>query len=224
MKMRWIIAVFLAIIILFASKVLYSFFEASLQKQSSQKILPTVFLGDFPYVIGPWEGVDVPISETVLKVAANDDYLSRSYVDPVRYLQVTVYVSYTTEPRRMLGHRPRVCYVGSGWIHDSTTEHTFELSDGLEVPCLIHRFHKGGLDYQDIAVLNYYIVNGSLTSDYKDFSGLRWRRPRANRGPVDYVSQVQISSVSEVALESAVQDFTQDILRYFPNTSFTHSH
>ena len=215
-KIQWVVAVFAAILILLGSRSLYHFFEVCLQTQSSHYISPRILLDQFPYTIGSWEGVDVSISETVLKVAANDDYLSRLYVDSVRRLQATVYVAYTTEPRRMLGHRPRICYVGSGWVHDSTKELAFELSDGLKIPCLVHRFHKGGLDYQDIVVLNYYIVNGSVTSDHKKFSGLRWRRPRVSRGSIDYVAQVQISSVSEAALESLAREFTQDILRHFP--------
>ena len=213
-----VIVAFIAILTLLGSRYLYRFLGDFLKAQSSHRILPVIPLSQFPYYVGPWEGVDVPISGTVLKVAANDDYLSRSYVDPVKHLQCTIYVAYTSEPRRMLGHRPRACYVGSGWVHDRTEERILGMSNGREVPCLVHRFHKGGLDYQDVVVLNYYIINGSITSDHKQFSGLRWRRPRMSQRRVDYVAQVQISSVSEAAIESMARDLTEEILRYFPET------
>jgi hypothetical protein len=178
--------------------------------------MPNMPLQQFPYQVGSWQGVDRPISETVLKVAANDDYLSRVYTDRTRHLKAALYVAYTAEPRRMLGHRPRTCYVGSGWIHDSTEEQVFETTGGERILCLIHRFHKTGLDYQNVFVLNFYIVNGMLTSDHKQFSGLRWRRPKMSDGRLNYVAQVQINSVSEAAVKNLAREFTEDILRHFP--------
>lgn len=215
MKIQWLALAVTAILVLLGSRTIYRFWAAHLYAQSSREILPAIPLRTFPYSIGPWDGVDVPISETVLKVAANDDYLSRSYTDPVRHLQSTLYVAYTAEPRRMLGHRPRVCYVGSGWVHDNTQEQILQVSGGRKIPCLVHRFHKTGLAYQEIVVWNYYVVNGDITSDYTQFTGLRWRRPKMNDGRVDYVAQVQISSASEVAAEKLMQDLTEAILRHF---------
>lgn len=218
LKNRWIAAATTAIAILGASGYLYRCAEVRLAAYSSKKILPVIPLSQFPYVIGDWQGADVPISETVLKVAANDDYLSRSYVDSVRHLQATLYVAYTSEPRRMLGHHPLSCYVGNGWVHDGTQEQILDFGKGRKIPCLVHRFHKGGLDYQDIVVLNYYIINGDVTSDHRQFSGLRWRRPRVSQGRVDYVAQVQISSVSPAALENIAPELTDRILHHFPES------
>ncbi len=188
---------------------------------SQVKVMPNIPLEQFPYTLGSWEGIEYPISETVLKVAANDDYLSRVYVDNIRQLQATLYVAYTAEPRRMLGHRPRVCYVGSGWIHDGTRTAEFETVTGVKRPCQIHQFHKTGLNYQDIFVLNYYVVNGVITIDESAFSGLRWRRPKISSGRIDYVAQVQISSISEVAVQTLAREFTREILSYFPADSET---
>lgn len=185
---------------------------------SRVQVMPNIPLSRFPYQIDSWQGVDYPISETVLKVAANDDYLSRVYNDTSRRLQASLYVAYTAEPRRMLGHRPRKCYAGSGWIHDSTEEQIFETVNGKKIPCLIHQFHKTGLDYQSIFVLNFYIFNGELTSDHKQFSGLRYRRPKLTNGVPDYVAQVQISSISEAAVKSLARDLSDEILRHFPKT------
>lgn len=182
---------------------------------SQVKIMPNMPLSRFPYQLGPWQGTDQPISETVLKVAANDDYLSRVYSDTSRHLYASLYVAYTAEPRRMLGHRPRVCYVGSGWTHGSTEEQVFETAEGTKIPCLIHQFYKTGLDYRGIFVLNFYVVNGELTADHKQFSGLRWRRPKLTDGLADYVAQVQISSVSEAAVKALARDLSDAVLLHF---------
>ena len=216
-KNRFFLFSGLAVLFFLGSGWLYQKSAHYLNALSDVKVMPVIPLDRFPYQVGTWQGTDSPISETVLKVAANDDYLSRYYVDSNRHLQATVYVAYTAEPRRMLGHRPRVCYVGSGWIHDGTEEQIFETSGIRRIPCLIHRFHKTDLDYQDIVVLNYYIVNGKPTSDHKSFSGLRWRRPKMENGQFDYVAQVQISSGSESSARILAEEFSYLILQHLPN-------
>lgn len=211
-----VLAAVITVCLLLSSGWVYRRAAHHLNALSRVTVMPNIPLDRFPYQFGPWRGGDQPISETVLKVAANDDYLSRIYSDDARRLQATLYVAYTAEPRRMMGHRPRVCYTGSGWIHDSTEQQVFETANGRKIPALMHQFHKTGLDYRDIFVLNFYIVNGSLTSDYKEFSGLRWRRPKMSNGRADYVAQVQISSGSEAAVKNLAREFTDQLLHYFP--------
>jgi EpsI family protein len=209
----------LTVVFLLCSGWLYRQSAIQLHALSGVTVMPNIPLNRFPYEMGSWHGTDQPISETVLKVAANDDYLSRIYSDPHRRLHASLYVAYTAEPRRMLGHRPRVCYVGSGWAHESSEEQVFETNTGRIIPCLIHRFYKTGLDYRSVFVLNFYIVNGELTSDHRQFSGLRWRRPKLTDGQPDYVAQVQVSSVSEAAAKNLAREFTDEILQHFPMTS-----
>lgn len=212
---KLVLAALVAIAILLGAGYIYHLLQTRLEAERFGEAGPAIPLSELPYRIASWEGKDVPISETALAVADNDDYLSRSYVDPARRIQATIYIGYTSEPRRMLGHRPRVCYVGSGWVHDGTIERTLTSSNGLAIPCLVHRFHKPGLDYREIVVLNFYILNGEITSDHKQFSGLRWRRPRTSRSSGDYVAQVQVSSSSEVVAEAATLEFTEAILEHF---------
>jgi len=173
-------------------------------------------LDNFPLILGDWNGRDMPISETVLKVAGNDDYLSRYYVNSKVQAGATLYVGYTTEPRRMLGHRPQVCYVGSGWTHDYTNQEAIRTVKGNEQDCLIHRFYKPGLSYEEVFVLNYYIVNGHITTNQKDFESLRWRRPKQVGGQIQYVAQIQISSASEQAVRVFGQEVGDLIMEYMP--------
>jgi hypothetical protein len=65
--------------------------------------------------------------------------------------------------------------------------------------------------------LNFYILNGQITTDEKYFSGLFGRRPNIAGDPARYVVQVQISSVLENSTRTAAKDMTDLILDYLPD-------
>jgi hypothetical protein len=205
-----------AVLVIAASGTVYRVWAQKLDALSQIKVLPSIPFDQFPKTIGNWQGEDVPISETVLKVAANDDYVHRFYVNNMQRQNGSLYVAYTAEPRRMLGHRPRVCYVGNGWIHDGSEDYRIETSSGRTINALLHRFHRPGLDYQNIIVINYYVINGVPTSNHKDFSGLRWRRPKKSDGRMDYVAQVQISSISESAAKTMAAEMSDPVFFHLP--------
>ncbi|MHC4551319.1 MAG: exosortase C-terminal domain/associated protein EpsI [Planctomycetota bacterium] len=205
-----------AIVLILASGWVYQKLDLHIDKLSNVKVYPEIPFTQFPMEFGPWKGKHVEISETVLQVAHNDDYLSRLYVDADRRFHASVYVAYTAEPRRMLGHRPRRCYTGSGWSHQETRSDQITTAGGRDIPVLVHRFHWPGMDYQEIAVVNFYVVNGALTSDHRSFSGLRFRRPKITDGRAEYVAQVQVSSVSEAAAKALAQELSDEILRHLP--------
>jgi EpsI family protein len=73
-------------------------------------------LGEFPVVVGDWEGRESYTLEP--KVLANlklDDYLIRRYVDPAG-VSVSLYVGYwSTQRKGAQIHSPRNCLPGSGW-------------------------------------------------------------------------------------------------------------
>lgn len=207
---------FLGLLILGGAGRYYQYTAIKLDAISQMRLLPPIPLKNFPMVLNQWQGQDIPISETVLKVAGNDDYLSRHYSNPETNLGAIVYVGYTAEPRRMLGHRPDVCYVGSGWIGDYAHRQTISTKSGEDIEILMHRFYKIGLAYEEVFVLNYYVVNGELTVDHKAFDGLRWRRPKQARGRLEYVAQIQISSPSEQAVRLLAQEIAGPIMDYMP--------
>jgi len=129
-------------------------------------------------------------------------------------LAASLYVAYTCEPRRMLGHRPELCYAGSGWQREETNKGKLALSDGRTVEVLVHRFSKQGLAEQQIFVLNYYVVNGEITADHTSFSALKWRRLPS--GCADYVAQVQISSDSVDGAYALAEAVSEQILFHLP--------
>jgi len=65
--------------------------------------------------------------------------------------------------------------------------------------------------------LNFYILNGQITTDESDFSGPFGRRPNIAGDPARYVAQVQISSVLENSIRTAAKDMTDLILNFLPD-------
>ena len=209
----WILAVALLIL----AGIGYQLAASQLDTLISSPVRLPVPLKEFPMKVGNWIGTDVPISETVLKVAANDDYLNRLYENAVSRQRANIYVAYSARPRTMLGHRPKVCYQTNGWIHDRTDNIKIISRFGREVPSLLHRFHKTGLESKEIVVLNFYIVNGRITDDERVFTGLNWRTPNLDGEIARYVTQIQISSVLENSAIALAKDLTDLILDYFPD-------
>jgi len=213
---RIIVFGLMGLAVLAAASAVYGHYAKKYDAIAKMPLLPAKPLSEFPMALGDWQGRDVPISDTVLKVAGNDDYLSRFYVNPKIRAGSAIYVGYTSEPRRMLGHRPQVCYVGSGWIHDYTRPHSVSTAAGNTIEVLIHRFYKTGLQYEEVFVLNYYIVNGKLTTDHNSFDGLHWRRPKQSGGRLQYVAQVQISSASEQSVRLLGAQAADLIMSFMP--------
>jgi hypothetical protein len=179
-------------------------------------------LSAFPTRIGYWAGEDVPIPANIQRIAGNDDFLSRFYTNESNNQWVNVYVAYTARPRTMVGHQPRICYVAGGWVHDYTQTAQIVLSSGREIPCLIHRFHRPAPDHEDTedtVVLNFYIVNGRITSDERVFSGVGLRTPNIDGDPARYVAQVQISSAVENSVRTAAKDTVELMLEFLPDES-----
>jgi hypothetical protein len=71
-------------------------------------------LAAVPRKIGPWEGVDQPVSEKALRTAEAQAHLSRAYTHETTGETVTVLVLYG-EPAGLGAHTPEVCYSGIGF-------------------------------------------------------------------------------------------------------------
>ncbi len=206
----------LAVLLLVSAGTAHRVLRHRLKLIQSDVELP-VSLDAYPRRIGQWVGEDVPIPVNVQEVAGNDAFVNRLYRNKSNKEWVNVYIAYTSQPRTMLGHRPRVCYVAGGWAHDGTESSQFATRQGRQLSCLIHRFHKPSPEYEATVVLNFYIVNGVLTCDHKVFSGVGWRTPSIEGDPARYVAQVQISSVLENSTRSAARDMTDLILDFLPD-------
>jgi hypothetical protein len=207
----------LAVLLLIFSGITYRVLAFHLKLLVATPVELPVPLSAFPKQIGHWSGEDVPIPVNIQRVAGNDAFLNRLFINKLSDQWANVYIAYTAHPRTMLGHRPQICYVASGWVHDSTEPTNITSSTGREIPCLLHRFHRPYPETEETVVLNFYIVNGQLTSDERVFSGVGWRTPNINGNPARYVTQVQVSSVLENSVRAATKDIAEEVLDFFPD-------
>ena len=216
-KVSTLLVLSLSLVLLILSGIAYRVSASRLKLVVETPIELPVPLSAFPVQIGDWVGKDVPISENIQRVTGNDDFLNRLYVNKSANQWANIYIAYSARPRTMLGHRPQVCYVGGGWIHDSTEQSEVISNSGRAIPCLVHRFRMPAPSYEERVVLNFYIVNGQLTNDESGFSGVGWRTPSITGNTARYVAQVQISSVLENSIRAVAKDITELVLCYFPD-------
>lgn len=207
----------LAVLLLVSSGITYRVLASRLKLVVDTPVELPVPLSAFPKKIGQWVGKDVPIPQNIQSVAGNDAFLNRLFMSNLSNDWANVYIAYTAHPRTMLGHRPQICYVAGGWVHDSTELTDVTSSADREFSCLLHRFHRPAPETESMVVLNFYIVNGRLTSDERVFSGVGWRTPNIDGNPAHYVTQVQISSVVENSVRSVARDIAELVLDYFPD-------
>ncbi len=211
-----VFSAYLSCFALLAAGYIYRKAAVRLDALVKEPLMPATPLSFLPYQIGQWKGTDQPLTETVLKVAGNDDYLNRTYHLSNSDYYVNLYVAFTGQPRNMMGHRPEVCYTGAGWILEQTEQTDIPLASGQSLPVQIHYFRKPSPDLQYLIVLNYYIVNGKTTCDYRDFSGISWRLPTFSRKQVRYVAQIQASCVTSTGLLLFVPEAAPLILPFMP--------
>ena len=154
----------LAIVMLIFAGITYRILASHLELTADTAIRLPAPLSAFPTKIGNWVGSDLPIRNTTkeyMETHFADDFLSRRYINSAVSAWADVYVVYcSTRPSGILGHRPGVCYPGSGWVHDGTEQSQFFSQSGRQILCLIHRFHKPAPAYEQTVVLNFYILNG----------------------------------------------------------------
>jgi len=174
-----------------------------------------------PRQLADWRGNDLSIPATTQSYMQKnfaDDYISRRYIKGAGETWADLYVVYcSSRPGGILGHRPRVCYPGHGWVHDSTVKSQFISAGGRRIPCLIHEFHKPMPALDQAVVMNFYVVNGKTTTQEDDFSGAGWRRPNIAGDPARYVAQIQISSATENGVRLLARDATDHVLDFLPD-------
>ena len=210
-----------AVLLLVSSGITYRLLASHLELIFDTPISLPVPLSRLPAQIGNRIGRELPIPATTKEYMEKnfaDDFLSRRYINDATGVWADVYIVYcSSRPAGVLGHRPRVCYTGGGWIHDSTESSRFTSASGKQISCLLHRFHKSSPAYEQKVVLNFYILNGRITTDESDFSGPFGRRPNIAGVTARYVAQIQISSVLENSIREAAKDMTDLILDFFPD-------
>ncbi len=180
---------------------------AQLGRGDDEAVLPRGTLArSLPLEIGGWAGRDQPIEESVVKAAACDDYVNRTYVRRGQAIQL--WLAFGVRARDLMPHRPEVCYPGQGWTLEGSRAVEPLLADGSRLDCRIYEFRRGELNTSRVHVLNYYIIDGEYSPDVSMLRSKAWR----GSGGVHYVAQVQIVAAVNSAFAS---DEMQEAVRVF---------
>ncbi len=211
----------LAVLLLLAAGIAYRVMAAGVETVVSTPLKLPVPLSAIPKQLDGWTGQDANLSPSIVDyMRANfaDDYMNRHYENAAQRFSVGIYVVYcASHPSGIVGHKPRVCYPGNGWIWDETVSSRIISRGGRPIDCLVHQFHKPAPAYQQVYVLNFYVLNGQITLRESDFSGFFDRLPNLAGNPARYVAQVQISALMEQAARVAASDFADTILALLPD-------
>lgn len=216
------VAAAVSVALLVAAGAAYRSAASAWDKNPNKSIALPVPLREIPKQIGGWAGEDLEIpagTQEYMKTHYADDYVSRRYFYAGERLMADVYVVYcSTRPSGILGHKPQVCYPGNGWLSDGQTQSEFTTSSGRKIECLIDSFHTRPPAYQQVYVLNFYVVNGRITLSEEAFSSLWDRRPNLSGDLARYVAQVQIrSSNTEHPARVLASQIAEIILRFLPD-------
>lgn len=211
----------LAVLLLLSAGIAYRVPASHLKLLFSKPIELPVPLSKFPKHLGNWVGSELSIpaiTREYMEKNFADDFFSRRYINSATKTWADVYVVYcSSRPGGIRGHRPRVCYAGHGWLHDSTEASQFTSQAGREIDCSIHKFYNQNLARDKIVVLNFYVSNGQLAAKESSFLRLFSRRPNISRNPGRYIAQVQISSVLESSVMEAAKGMAEVILDFLPD-------
>jgi EpsI family protein len=118
----------------------------------------------FPDTIGPWIGKDSPLDQDVVKTAAVDDYLNRSYRSDKA--ELGLYVGYYRSQRQGEAlHSPLQCLPGAGW--EPMKAEPFGLTTGSDgVSSTINKLIvQKGVD-QMLVLYWYQTLNRVTASEY----------------------------------------------------------
>lgn len=216
-----VIAAFAAALLTFLFAETYYVLAAQVSGPVNKVPIDPAVLEQLPRQIGDWAGQDIPVDEAIRERTGADAIVNRRYVRGDGPEFVGLYVASGVSARALVGHRPEVCYISSGWTLMDRHSMKLPLADGTELPCHVFQFSRGMLDTERTTVLHYYIVDGQYCGDVSLLRMKVWRGSRM----IDYATQVQIvvstKTLTPELATKLVSGFAIDsasfILRLFEN-------
>lgn len=163
-------------------------------------------LRQLPLTIGSWKGEEVELNQRIIQATDTDAHVSRVYQKTAGMERVSLWIAFGERFRDLMPHRPEVCYPGAGWVLNDVETYEFPTTDNQSVESRILEFHRGVLQDQRVAVLNFFILDGEFLPDV---SGLR-AQARAFRRDASYVAQIQIAR----RLEPFDVNVTRDLIDF----------
>lgn len=141
---------------------------AFLARRSSAEVIPArQALAAFPYQLGDWKGVDLPIENNIREVLGPGDFLLRQYRAPgIDANPVELFIAYF--PSQRTGdtmHSPQNCLPGSGWT--VLTNHRFKLSVSGAPPFPVNQYLVSRGGDRQLVLYWYFAHDRAVASEYR---------------------------------------------------------
>ncbi len=176
-------------------------------------------LRELPIALGPWRGVERPLTDRIVAAAGVDDYLNRSYSDESGN-QVELYIGYYGSQRSGdLIHSPKNCLPGAGW--EWVRKDRLPVQVPGYAPIVVNDFRIAKGLYQNL-VLYWYQGRGRAIAD--EYRAKLWMigdaitRRRTDGSLVRIVVPIQDSeSKARNLAVTFLQTFYPELSRFIPD-------
>jgi EpsI family protein len=172
---------------------------------------PSTALAEFPYQLGSWSGVDLPISDEVRQVLGPGDFLNRGYSTPDGSF-ADLFIAYF--PSQRTGdtiHSPKNCLPGAGWVPLESGRLT--MPGGDHRPITINRYVVAKGEAQQLVLYWYqahnrvtaseywakwYLISDSIRLNRSDGALVRIMAPRADHEDMEAVQLRALDFIGEI--------------------------
>jgi len=172
-------------------------------------------LARLPHAMGDWTGQDISSDEHIMAGASIDAYINRVYLRSKSGRPIVLYIGCGCNID-VLGHRPNLCYLGSGWSPCVKRKGGMSLNNATMLPYNIYKYTREDTTGLGIVLLHLFVVDGNYYTDVSQALRKSWGPLRS----ASYYAQVQIGIQSDVLMNISYEDeellteFAEDVLPY----------
>ena len=172
---------------------------------------PHKALAEFPYQLGSWSGVDLPIPEEVRQVLGPGDFLNRGYSKTdgsFAYLFIAYFPSQRTGDTI---HSPKNCLPGAGWVpleagrltipggdHGPITINRYLVAKGEAQQLVLYWYQAHNRVTASEYLAKWYLISDSIQLNRSDGALVRVMSPRAGHEGIEAVQARALDFSGEI--------------------------
>jgi hypothetical protein len=183
-----VVAAIAASVLMLVSGVTYRVLAARQAAPANRIPIDPGALEGLPLQIGDWTGQDVPLEGAVVDATGSDAHINRRYSRHNGLESVSLFIACGTNVNEVMSHRPAGCYPAAGWQLVDHRPLTLPLDAGINIPCIVYEFYRGGLETEKVTVLHYCFADGQYFNEVMQVLATGLRGLRA----IGCAAQVQI--------------------------------
>ena len=175
-------------------------------------------IDEIPYQIGPWLGVDIPVTPAATELLKPNKLVQRRYTNTETGEWFELLVVHCGDVRDMIGHYPPVCYPAHGWTLERETDESLESVDGSLPVGLYSLTRRRGLETDRIEVADLFILpegdgpwaGSELALIQK--AGRYFERARMGAAQVQVITPTEMPEARRREIMSRAVSLTADVL------------